>query len=208
MVYHEKSDFYQDRSRSIKTCFKCFKDVIFRIELTETPTPATMIPQTQVYDMMQETEQPSTSRKHTATEEASEETISSKKVKFEKEEETAESKPLTSKQAAAQGSNNNEGDQMEDIITCSICSEIMHDCVSLQPCLHTYCAGCYSEWMTKSKECPICKRKVERIAKNHIVNNIVESYLSNYPEKRRTEEDLKLLDAKNKITQDMVIEFK
>jgi E3 ubiquitin-protein ligase CHFR len=75
---------------------------------------------------------------------------------------------------------------------------------SLQPCLHSYCAGCYSEWMPKSDECPVCRKKVERISKNHMVNNIIEAYLKNNPEKRRKEEELKELDKKNLITHDMV----
>lgn len=51
--------------------------------------------------------------------------------------------------------------------------EILHDCVrsvlvqynsnsllhySLQPCTHTYCAGCYSEWMEYSRECPAVRK--------------------------------------------------
>ena len=32
----------------------------------------------------------------------------------------------------------------------------MHDtCVySLQPCMHAYCSGCYSDWMSLSEQCP------------------------------------------------------
>ncbi len=45
---------------------------------------------------------------------------------------------------------------------------------------------------------------VERINKNHIVNNLVEAYFKQHPEKKRPEEDLKELDEKNKITRDMV----
>ena len=32
--------------------------------------------------------------------------------------------------------------------------EILHDCISLQPCMHSYCAGCYSGWMDTSNTCP------------------------------------------------------
>ena len=49
-----------------------------------------------------------------------------------------------------------------------------------------------------------CRNKVERISKNHIVNNLVDAYLRANPHKKRPEEDLKELDAKNKITKDMV----
>ena len=36
--------------------------------------------------------------------------------------------------------------------------------VSLQPCLHSYCSGCYSLWMVKSNLCPMVSegRREER----------------------------------------------
>ncbi|XP_076107813.1 E3 ubiquitin-protein ligase CHFR-like [Mytilus galloprovincialis] len=95
-------------------------------------------------------------------------------------------------------------DEIEETLMCSICQEIMYNCISLQPCMHSYCAGCYSDWMQKSNECPTCRMKVKRINKNHIVNNLIEAYLKEHPEKKRPEEDLKALDAKNKITKDMM----
>ena len=30
---------------------------------------------------------------------------------------------------------------IKEQLVCTICDELMHDCVSLQPCLHSYCAG-------------------------------------------------------------------
>ncbi|WAR03521.1 CHFR-like protein [Mya arenaria] len=60
-------------------------------------------------------------------------------------------------------------DDIEENLLCIICQEIMQDCISLQPCLHSYCAGCYSDWMARSQECPSCRKKVERINKNHIL---------------------------------------
>ena len=70
--------------------------------------------------------------------------------------------------------------------------------------MHSFCAGCYSEWMDKADDCPICRKKVKRISKNHIVNNIIEVYLRNNPDKKRSEEELKKLDEKTKITDEMV----
>ncbi len=174
-----------------------FKDVIFQFEYAKS---LNIIPQTLAYDIHESVESAIPSKNKLEIDE--DETKSSKKVKTDdelatnKEENTA--KPMTSKQAAQ------VEDNMEDLMTCSICIDIMHDCISLQPCLHTYCAGCCSEWMAKSKECPICKKEVERISKNHIVNNIIESYLKNNSEKRRSLDELKKLDEKNKITHDMV----
>ncbi|XP_052270355.1 E3 ubiquitin-protein ligase CHFR-like isoform X2 [Dreissena polymorpha] len=97
-----------------------------------------------------------------------------------------------------------EKDDIEENLQCTICQDIMHDCISLQPCLHSFCAGCYSEWMSRSQECPSCRKKVERINKNHIVNNLIEAYLKEHPAKRRPAEDIVELNKKNKITNDML----
>ncbi|XP_066018699.1 E3 ubiquitin-protein ligase CHFR isoform X4 [Pocillopora verrucosa] len=91
-----------------------------------------------------------------------------------------------------------------DTLLCSICQDIFHDCVSLQPCIHSFCAACYSQWMDRSNECPTCRKKVERISKNHIINNLVEAFLKEHPERRRTEEELREMDSNNKITEDML----
>ncbi|XP_063641381.1 E3 ubiquitin-protein ligase CHFR isoform X20 [Pan troglodytes] len=95
-------------------------------------------------------------------------------------------------------------DKMEETLTCIICQDLLHDCVSLQPCMHTFCAACYSGWMERSSLCPTCRCPVERICKNHILNNLVEAYLIQHPDKSRSEEDVQSMDARNKITQDML----
>ncbi|CAG09691.1 unnamed protein product, partial [Tetraodon nigroviridis] len=124
-------------------------------------------------------------------------------------------------------------DKMEESLTCVICQDLLHDCISLQPCMHVFCAACYSGWMERSSLCPTCRCPVERIRKNHILNNLVEAYLLQHPgrlthsegrasrnmrkkrklvsdfymcsaEKCRSEEDLKSMESRNKITQDML----
>ncbi|XP_032705127.1 E3 ubiquitin-protein ligase CHFR isoform X2 [Lontra canadensis] len=95
-------------------------------------------------------------------------------------------------------------DKMEETLTCIICQDLLHDCVSLQPCMHTFCAACYSGWMERSSLCPTCRCPVERICKNHILNNLVEAYLLQHPDKSRSEEDVRSMAARNKITQDML----
>ncbi|XP_035385530.1 E3 ubiquitin-protein ligase CHFR isoform X2 [Electrophorus electricus] len=95
-------------------------------------------------------------------------------------------------------------DKMEESLTCIICQDLLHDCVSLQPCMHTFCAACYSGWMERSSLCPTCRCPVERIRKNHILNNLVEAYLLQHPEKCRSEDDVRSMDARNKISRDMM----
>ncbi|XP_041855194.1 E3 ubiquitin-protein ligase CHFR [Melanotaenia boesemani] len=95
-------------------------------------------------------------------------------------------------------------DKMEESLTCVICQDLLHDCISLQPCMHAFCAACYSGWMERSPLCPTCRCPVERICKNHILNNLVEAYLIQHPEKCRSEEERKSMDGRNKISQDML----
>ena len=97
-----------------------------------------------------------------------------------------------------------KSESFEEQLLCGVCQEIMHIAVSLQPCLHSYCAGCYSEWMEISRDCPACRSVVDRIAKNHLINNLIETYLKANPEKRRNAANLAELDKKNKITDDML----
>ncbi|XP_065106890.1 E3 ubiquitin-protein ligase CHFR [Paramisgurnus dabryanus] len=114
--------------------------------------------------------------------------------------------PQLSSRGAA-GTEKTEGDKtdkMEESLTCIICQDLLHDCVSLQPCMHTFCAACYSGWMERSSLCPTCRCPVERIRKNHILNNLVEAYLIQHPGKCRSQDDLRSMDARNKITQDML----
>ncbi|XP_076469271.1 E3 ubiquitin-protein ligase CHFR-like [Babylonia areolata] len=123
----------------------------------------------------------------------------------EEEARTATKSTLGGGEGGGEGKGEKQDDDaFAETLTCIICQELLYDCVSLQPCMHSFCAGCYSEWMAHSPECPSCRGKVDRINKNHIVNNLVEAYLKEHPEKRRPEEDTKELDAKNKITRDQL----
>jgi hypothetical protein len=39
------------------------------------------------------------------------------------------------------------GDDMEDVLTCVCCQDIMSDPISLEPCLHAFCSDCYASWV-------------------------------------------------------------
>ena len=117
-----------------------------------------------------------------------------KKLKPNEEDDVVEKKP-------------DDYREYEDILTCSICYEIMHKSISLQPCLHSFCSGCYSDWMDKSNECPNCRLHVDRISKNHTIDNLIQVYLKNNPNRARSIESIKGLDDKNKITQELVNEY-
>ncbi|RUS30164.1 hypothetical protein BC938DRAFT_479778, partial [Jimgerdemannia flammicorona] len=114
--------------------------------------------------------------------------------------------------AAAQGSVEGKGkakaqeeeDAFGDQLTCGICHEILYKAVSLLPCLHTFCAACYSDWLVVSDKCPSCRDKAQAVRVNHLLNNVVDVYLKQYPKMDRTEEDKKECDERNKISKDML----
>jgi hypothetical protein len=40
----------------------------------------------------------------------------------------------------------NVGDDMEDVLTCVCCQDIMENPICLEPCLHAFCSDCYASW--------------------------------------------------------------
>ena len=62
---------------------------------------------------------------------------------------------------------------MGDQFDCGICYQIMHQAVTLMPCLHTYCGGCFSDWLKRSKECPNCREEVITVKKNSMINSTI-----------------------------------
>eukprot|EP00828_Plagiopyla_frontata_P029502 TRINITY_DN3816_c0_g1_i2.p2 TRINITY_DN3816_c0_g1~~TRINITY_DN3816_c0_g1_i2.p2 ORF type:complete len:190 (-),score=43.21 TRINITY_DN3816_c0_g1_i2:629-1198(-) len=93
-------------------------------------------------------------------------------------------------------------EELGEGMKCCICIDYIYKCVTLIDCLHNFCGGCFSDWMKKSSQCPQCRKKVLAVKKNANVNSIIESYLENHPEKKRTLEEYKDMDAKNVIKDD------
>ena len=76
------------------------------------------------------------------------------------------------------------GDDMEDILTCVCCQDIMTNPICLEPCLHAFCNDCYSSWEAIQRTCPKCRAKVTAKKKNVVINGILEAFLKAYPHKR------------------------
>ena len=36
---------------------------------------------------------------------------------------------------------------MGEQFDCGICYQTMHQAVTLMPCLHSFCGGCFSDWL-------------------------------------------------------------
>jgi len=71
-------------------------------------------------------------------------------------------------------------------MSCGICLDYIYKCYTVLDCLHSFCSGCLSSWLKKSKECPHCREKILVVKKNALVNNIVEKYLDINPGNKRS----------------------
>lgn len=81
----------------------------------------------------------------------------------------------------------------------------MHQAVSLMPCLHTYCGGCFSDWIKRGmKDCPNCRDDIIMVKKNATLNSTIESFLTVYPELKRSQAEIDELDLKNIFKHDIV----
>jgi hypothetical protein len=89
-------------------------------------------------------------------------------------------------------------------MTCCICMNVMHRPVTLVPCQHNFCAGCYSDARKHSDVCPQCRTPVDDIARNHTLVNIIEGFLGANPSCKRPADDLKDLDARDKVSTELL----
>ncbi|XP_020524566.1 E3 ubiquitin-protein ligase CHFR isoform X2 [Amborella trichopoda] len=87
---------------------------------------------------------------------------------------------------------------------CSICLNIWHDVVTVAPCHHNFCNGCFSIWAKRCQKerrqvfCPQCRSITHSVGKNHILHYLEEVILLSHSSLRRCSEELALLD-KNAI---------
>ncbi|XP_017969365.1 PREDICTED: E3 ubiquitin-protein ligase CHFR [Theobroma cacao] len=94
---------------------------------------------------------------------------------------------------------------------CSICLNIWHDVVTIAPCLHNFCNGCFSEWLKRSQKkhssvlCPQCRAVVQFAGRNHFLWNIEEDILRADPSLRRSNEEVALIDSYATIRSNLVI---
>jgi hypothetical protein len=104
-----------------------------------------------------------------------------------------------SSSAASGSASVDDGSALEKELMCGICQDLMHRPVALQPCMHSFCGACFSEWMKRKIECPQCRQPVRVVSRNHALANIVDMYLSTHPDKRRDPEELARLDKEDTL---------
>ncbi|CAD7949959.1 unnamed protein product [Amoebophrya sp. A120] len=98
-------------------------------------------------------------------------------------------------------------DELLQDITCGVCCDVLYKPICVIPCLHNFCSSCYLEWVHTSvvakrtmkppkEQCPICRVEVTHRQLNCPLIGIVDTFLKNHPEKKRTENDLAEQDRK------------
>ncbi|KAJ4844358.1 hypothetical protein Tsubulata_025260 [Turnera subulata] len=95
---------------------------------------------------------------------------------------------------------------------CCICLNVWHDVVTVAPCLHNFCNGCFSEWLRRSQEkrtcvlCPQCRAVVQFVGRNHFLHSIEEDILQADCSLRRSDEEIALLDSYASIKSNLIIQ--
>ncbi|KAF8242202.1 hypothetical protein K440DRAFT_664908 [Wilcoxina mikolae CBS 423.85] len=100
---------------------------------------------------------------------------------------------------------------IEKELTCSICTDLLFDPITFLDCLHTNCGSCSKSWFTSQSTgrdprptCPICREPVRETRPNAAFTSLLDDYLSNNPDKKRTPEDVRAARAIYKPGQKVV----
>ena len=92
----------------------------------------------------------------------------------------------------------------EDDLTCSICYGIMCQPSTIQPCSHTFCGGCLSEWHLKNPKCPYCREFVQLVTYNSTLDKSVSALIRENPHKARPVEEIEEIHNKNTLSYDKI----
>lgn len=101
---------------------------------------------------------------------------------------------------------------------CCICLNIWHDVVTVAPCLHNFCNGCFSQWLRRSSTrshdpqksvvCPQCRSIVHSVGRNHFLHTIEEDILQTFSSLKRSDEEIAQLDSYASIKPNLVLGMK
>ncbi|XP_030754364.1 E3 ubiquitin-protein ligase RNF8-like isoform X2 [Sitophilus oryzae] len=110
----------------------------------------------------------------------------------------------TEKTVPSTAANNQKFEEMEDELTCTICTSLFIKAVTLG-CSHSFCQYCIDMWKKKKMECPICRKKITSSNRTLVLDNVIEKMLENAPEdmkeyrKTALEERQKLEEPKKNV---------
>lgn len=89
---------------------------------------------------------------------------------------------------------------LEKELTCSICTEVLYQPLTLLDCLHTFCGSCLKEWFafqasqasnvsTHPYTCPSCRATVRETRPDAKVTTLLDMFTQANPEKGKTAEE-------------------
>ncbi|OAL48194.1 hypothetical protein IQ07DRAFT_513987 [Pyrenochaeta sp. DS3sAY3a] len=90
-----------------------------------------------------------------------------------------------------------QGD-LEKELTCSICTDLLFQPLTLLDCLHTFCGACLKEWFSFQAStatsihpytCPSCRASVRTTQPNAAVTTLLDIFLKANPHKGKTDEE-------------------
>jgi len=95
-------------------------------------------------------------------------------IKRHKHAETNEAESLKERLAKVEN-------DLQKELTCSICTNFLHKCMILTPCLHTFCSFCLFDFLKLTNQCPLCRVEADSVAKNSVLSNLVEIIADHFP---------------------------
>ncbi|KZF21681.1 hypothetical protein L228DRAFT_239636 [Xylona heveae TC161] len=87
---------------------------------------------------------------------------------------------------------------LEKELTCSICTEVLYQPLTLLDCLHTFCGSCLKEWFSWQSihdsnripyTCPSCRASVRGTRPNATVTTLLDMFLQAHPGRGKTTEE-------------------
>lgn len=89
--------------------------------------------------------------------------------------------------------------ELEDLVVCPICMQVIYKCVAVIPCFHNFCTTCCSDWMQRKDDCPVCRMPISALMKNHPMEAVIEAYLEAHTDRRRSPEELQDMDDRDEL---------
>ncbi|MCJ1303787.1 hypothetical protein MMC08_006598 [Hypocenomyce scalaris] len=98
---------------------------------------------------------------------------------------------------------------LEKELTCSICTDVLYQPLTLLDCLHTFCGSCLKEWFSWQASqaqsassnpytCPSCRASVRETRPNATVTTLLDMYLQANPSRGKTAEEKEEMKKKYK----------
>ncbi|KAF2803668.1 uncharacterized protein BDZ99DRAFT_399554 [Mytilinidion resinicola] len=96
---------------------------------------------------------------------------------------------------------------LEKELSCSICTDVLYQPLTLLDCLHTFCGACLKEWFHFQASsatsihpytCPSCRASVRDTRHNASVTTLLDMYLQAHPDRGKSQQDKDDQDRKYK----------